>query len=93
MYGAIGPCFDEPVFMIAESTTKDGVDQFIRSLLAHRRNRYQHRPFYLVIDNHPAHIYVAQRLRDYTDIRIIKQPSESPEFNSQVSEHVPNALA
>ena len=83
VYGAIGPCFDKPVFMLAKSTNMDDVDQFLRSLLAHRSNQYSKQPIHVVIDNNPAHVNAYKRLKDYTGLNLVYQPSESPEFNCQ----------
>ena len=36
-----------------------------------------------MIDNNPAHVNAFKRLKDYTGLNLVYQPSESPEFNSQ----------
>ena len=55
VYGAVGMPLKEPVFMFGPATNSVGFKLFLEKLLRHKRNPYDTRRPWLVLDNHPAH--------------------------------------
>lgn len=55
VFGAIGACLSEPVFMAARSTNQVEFRRFLNEIAWHLRNPYRRSKPYLVMDNHPSH--------------------------------------
>lgn len=81
LFGAIGPCLNEPVYMNASATNIQEFKRFIIQMAGQLKNPYSARKPYLVLDNHPAHHSkeVAELLNQY--FKPVFQPAYSSPFN------------
>ena len=80
LYGAIGHCLKEPVFMLGKSTNKEEFQTFIEKVVAAKVNPRQ-KPL-LVIDNHAAHKSTAVKQLLQKHFVVFYMPAQSCEFNS-----------
>ena len=83
MFGAIGPAFRAPVFMLADSTNSRATADFVAEMMRSVRDPYSRSTIHVVLDNHPAHHSVRRQLAANHRIKLVFQPAYSPEFNCQ----------